>query len=82
GKDEEEQLANRFEEALCNGNVSVAPLIASGALGHCEVRLLRRGTYDEYRQMLKDEGANLNQIKPVKVIDTDKKKAFFFNHTI
>lgn len=82
GKDEEEQLAKRFEEALCNGNVSVAPLIASGALGHCEVRLLRRGTYDEYRQMLKDEGANLNQIKPVKVIDTDKKKAFFFNHTI
>ncbi|MGN0546035.1 MAG: GH3 auxin-responsive promoter family protein [Acutalibacteraceae bacterium] len=82
GKDEEEQLAKRFEEALCNGNVSVAPLIASGALGHCEVRLLRRGSYDEYRQMLKDGGANLNQIKPVKVIDTDKKKDFFFHHTI
>lgn len=82
GKDEEEALAAAFEKALCNGNVSVAPLIASGALGHCEVRLLKSGTYDEYRQMLKDSGANLNQIKPIKVIDTDKKKDFFFSHTI
>lgn len=81
-KSEEEALAAEFEKALCNGNVSVAPLISSGALGHCEVKLLKKGTYDEYRQMLKDGGANLNQIKPIKVIDTDKKKDFFFSHTI
>lgn len=81
-KDEEKELAERFEKALCEGNVSVAPLIASGALGHCEVKLLKKGTYDDYRQMLKEGGANLNQIKPIKVLDTDKKKEFFFNHTI
>ncbi len=81
-KDEEEYLAEKFEKALCDGNVSVAPLIASGALGHCEVKLLKKGTYDDYRQMLKEGGANLNQIKPIKVIDTDKKKDFFFSHTI
>ena len=81
-KEEETLLAEKFEKSLCNGNVSVAPLIASGALGHCEVKLLKKGTYDDYRQILKDGGANLNQVKPIKVIDTDKKKDFFFNHTI
>lgn len=81
-KNDEEYLANKFEKALCDGNVSVAPLIASGALGHCEVKLLKKGSYDEYRQMLADGGANLNQIKPIKVIDTDKKREFFFSHTI
>lgn len=80
--DEEELLAQKFEEVLCNGNVSVAPLIASGALGHCEVRLLQKGTYDAYRQMLKEGGANLNQIKPIKLIDTEKKKEFFFSRTL
>lgn len=81
-KDEEKHLAQVFEKALCNGNVSVAPMIASGALGHCEVKLLKKGSYDEYRQMLADGGANLNQIKPVKSIDTEKKKEFFFSRII
>ena len=81
-KEDEAVYSELFEKALCNGNVSVAPLIASGALGHCEVKFLRKGTYDDYRQMLKDNGANLNQVKPIKVIDNDKKKDFFFSHLI
>ncbi|MBP3697138.1 MAG: GH3 auxin-responsive promoter family protein [Clostridia bacterium] len=81
-KEDEKAYSEAFEKALCNGNVSVAPLIASGALGHCEVKFLKKGTYDDYRQMLKENGANLNQVKPIKVIDNDKKKDFFFSHTI
>lgn len=69
-----------FEKMLCKGNVSVEPLIKSGALGHCEVKFLRHGTYDAYRDVLKSKGANLNQVKPIKVIDTDEKKDFFFSH--
>ncbi len=79
---DEKLYSEKFEEALCNGNVSVAPLIKSGALGHCEVKFLRHGTYDDYRQMLKDNGANLNQIKPIKVINSEERKEFFFNHII
>ncbi|MBQ8029136.1 MAG: GH3 auxin-responsive promoter family protein [Clostridia bacterium] len=81
-KEEEKLYSEKFEEALCKGNVSVGPLIKSGALGHCEVRFLKPGTYDDYRQMLKENGANLNQIKPVKVINSEERKDFFFSHVI
>ena len=69
-----------FEKKLCKGNVSVEPLIKSGALGHPEVCFLKKGTYDDYREVLRKRGANLNQVKPIKVIDTDEKRDFFFNH--
>lgn len=82
GPEDEDTYAKEFEKALCDGNVSVAPLIASGALGHCEVKFLEKGTYDDYRELLRAGGANLNQVKPIKVIDTDKKKDFFFSHII
>ena len=69
-----------FEKMLCKGNISAAPLIKSGALGHCEVKFLRTGTYDDYREILRARGANLNQVKPIKVIDNDEKRDFFFSH--
>ncbi len=69
-----------FEEYLCKGNVSVEPLIKSGALGHPQVKFLKKGTYDDYREVLRSRGANLNQVKPLKVIDTDEKRDFFFAH--
>ena len=69
-----------FEEKLCQGNVSVEPLIKSGALGHPEVCFLKKGTYDDYREVLRKRGANLNQVKPIKVIDNDEKRDFFFDH--
>lgn len=79
---DEKLYSEKFETVLCKGNVSVEPLIKSGALGHCQVKFLKHGTYDDYRQMLKENGANLNQIKPVKVINSDERKEFFFNHII
>lgn len=79
---DEAAYAEEFEKCLCAGNVSVGPLIKSGALGHCEVKFLRHGTYDDYREMLKANGANLNQIKPIKVINSDERRDFFFSHII
>ena len=79
--DEKKATYNQeFEKYLCKGNVSVEPLIKSGALGHPEVKFLKKGTYDEYRELLRSRGANLNQVKPLKVIDTDEKRDFFFAH--
>lgn len=77
--EEEAEYARIFEETFCAGNVSVEPLIKSGALGHCEVRFLQKGTHDEYRELLRANGANLNQVKPIKVITTQAQKDFFFN---
>ncbi len=74
------RYAEIFEKKLCETNVLVPPLIRNGALGHCEVKFLRKGTYEDYRQVLKDRGANLNQVKPIKVIDNDDRKNFFLSH--
>ncbi len=79
--DEKKKRYNKaFEMMLFKGNVSVEPLIKSGALGHPEVKFLKHGTYDEYRELLRLRGANLNQVKPIKVIDNEEKKEFFFSH--
>lgn len=78
----EEEYAKLFEELFCKNNPSAQPVFKNGSLGHCEVKFLRRGTYDDYRQVLKDRGANLNQVKPLKLIDTEEKKEFFFSHII
>lgn len=77
-----ERYTKVFEEKLCEGNVSVKPLIDSGALGSCEVKFLRHGTYDDYREVLRARGANLNQVKPIKVIDSEERKEFFLSHVI
>lgn len=79
---DEAEYARIFEETFCAGNVSVEPLIKSGALGHCEVKFLRKGTNDAYRELLRANGANLNQIKPIKVITTEEQKSFFFDRII
>ena len=79
---DEAEYARIFEETFCAGNVSVGPLIKSGALGHCEVKFLQKGTNDAYRELLRANGANLNQIKPIKVITTDVQKEFFFSRVI
>lgn len=78
-KEKQAEYPEAFEKMLCKVNVSVMPMLKSGSLGRCEVKFLRRGTYDEYREVLRARGANLNQVKPIKVIDNDEKKEFFFS---
>lgn len=81
-KSKEKEYAELFEELFCENNPSAKPVFKNGSLGHCEVKFLRHGTYDDYRQVLKDRGANLNQVKPVKLIDNEERKEFFFSHII
>ncbi|MBP3329283.1 MAG: GH3 auxin-responsive promoter family protein [Clostridia bacterium] len=81
-KSKEKEYAELFEELFCENNPSAKPVFKNGSLGHCEVKFLRHGTYDDYRQVLKDRGANLNQVKPVKFIDNEERKEFFFSHII
>lgn len=74
------RYAEIFEKRLCETNVLVMPQIRNGALGHCEVKFLKNGTYSDYRETKGRQGANLNQLKPVKVIDNDERYEFFFGH--
>ncbi|MBR4727980.1 MAG: GH3 auxin-responsive promoter family protein [Clostridia bacterium] len=51
-----------------------------GMLNRPEVLFLKSGTYWDYREQLRADGVVLNQIKPVTVINNDKRKFFFFSH--
>ncbi len=74
--------SEEFERFLYQGNVSVEPLVKSGALGKPQVKFLKKGTYEAYREILKSKGINLNQVKPVKVIDTKEKEDFFLSRIV
>lgn len=80
-KSKEKEYAQLFEE-IFSQNPSAECVFRNGSLGHCEVKFLKHGTYDDYRQVLKNRGANLNQVKPVKLIDNEERKEFFFSHII
>lgn len=80
-KSKEAEYAKLFEE-IFSQNPSAECVFRNGSLGHCEVKFLKHGTYDDYRQMLKNRGANLNQVKPIKFIDNEERKEFFFSHII
>jgi hypothetical protein len=58
----------------------VVRLLYSKKISENQVCFLKKGTYDDYREVLRKRGANLNQVKPIKVIDTDEKRDFFFDH--
>lgn len=47
-----------------------------------QIRNLKPGTFEEWKQVLRDKGVSPNQIKPVTVLDNKEKEDFFFNHLI
>ena len=75
---EQGHYAEVFEKRLIEVNSEVEPNQRSGSLGKTEVKFLQHGTYDAYRDLLHSRGASINQLKPIKAIDTDEKKEFFF----
>ena len=75
-----DELAKEFDERLSEANLFISDAKGTGTLGDTEVKILKKGTYGEYREMLKKNGANLNQVKPIRVINTQEKKEFFYNH--
>lgn len=74
-----EAMAKAFDKYLSDSNLFISDAKNTGTLGDTEMHFLRQGTYEEQREALKKRGANLNQIKPLRVIKEDKKD-FFFSH--
>ena len=53
-----------------------------GMLNRPEILLLAPGTYNDYRESLRNKGVVLNQIKPVTVINTPERRDFFLGHSV
>jgi hypothetical protein len=47
-------------------------------IGAPEVHFLKKGAFERYKEHLYGNGKEVGQHKPVRVIDTEEKKKFFF----
>ena len=73
------QMAN---EEMCDINKRYNDLMGLDLIGKMQIRNLKPGTFEEWKQVLRDKGVSPNQIKPVTVLDNKEKEDFFFNHLI
>lgn len=76
------KMRDIIEDKLCLYNYSYAEKIKNGKLGNLEVRMLKPGTYMRYRNAVAKRGASPNQIKPLRVADTEEKKKFLISNSI
>ncbi len=74
------EIEKALDEWLNESNEKYFKYRRWGMITDPKVVLLKKGTYADYRDMLKKQGKVLNQIKPVTVINTDERKEFFFSH--
>ena len=79
-KDMIPQIEKELDEFLNESNEKYFKYRRWNMIDSPKVCLLKKGTYADYRDMLKKQGKVLNQIKPVTVINTDERKDFFFSH--
>lgn len=75
-------LARAIDGKLNLINLDYAKFRNTNAIGAPAVRFLKKGTYAAYLQGLRETGVNINQVKPVCVINTPEKKKFFFDNII
>ena len=72
------EFAAVFDEVLGQANYYIATGRKFGSLTDSEFHFLKPGTYAQWSEYRKSLGINLNQVKPVKVINSPEKKEFFF----
>ena len=85
---EEAEHAAKFAELLgevvtdsTKKNLEMRVEAENGAtLGKTELHFVKKGTYHQYLEMKKNEGANLNQLKPVVLLNTQDKRNFFWKN--
>ena len=76
--EKKEEVENFVDESFREANEKYEKYRRWGMLSAPEVLALQKGAYDDYRASLVAQGRVLNQIKPVVVLNTPEKKAFFF----
>ena len=75
-------LIEALDEALKEINEKYFKYRRWGMIGQPEVLLLAPKTYLDYKEMLRGKGVVLNQIKPVTILNTDERRAFFLSHAV
>ena len=69
-----------LDEYLSESNEKYFKYRRWGMLAAPKFNVLKKDTYADYREHLKKQGKILNQVKPVTVINTPEREAFFLSH--
>ncbi len=77
-----ELAARTFDEKMQENNIEYARYRVNNTLMQADAHFIRPGSFDEYRHMLQEMGRDTNQLKPVTILNSDKKKEFFFDRVI
>ncbi len=73
------ELRDAIEARMMQANPSYGEKIRRGILADLEILFLQPQTYQLYREVMIMRGTSVNQLKPVRVIDTPMKQKFFFS---
>lgn len=74
--------AEAFEEMLREVNSMYRFYEGNNLIDPPVILCQRKGTHDEWREARVRAGASVDQVKPVRILDTDEKKEFFLSRTV
>nr|WP_294493716.1 GH3 auxin-responsive promoter family protein [uncultured Anaerosporobacter sp.] len=77
-----EQMQESMEKKLRGANFLYDLFASSGKLAPLEIHILQKNSYINYKQNLLNEGKNISQIKPVRIISSAKIRDFFLDHIV
>lgn len=67
-----------LDDYLGQANPSYGTKVKTGVLGPLELKISQIETHALYRDIMISKGVSVNQLKPVRVLDTPMKERFFF----
>ena len=77
-KNEAERVSEVMDRKLKEANPEIEFMQGEGNLGAAKVEFAQPQTFALYRELRIHRGASINQVKPVRTIDTPEKEKFFF----
>lgn len=77
-----EQMQESMEKKLRGANFLYDLFASSGKLAPLEIHILQKNSYINYKQNLLNEGKNISQIKPVRIISSAKIRDFFLDRIV
>lgn len=78
----EEEATSMMDALLGKHNMDYKDCRNLKEIGDLAVHFLKNGTSERYKEHLQQQGIEVGQYKPVRIIDTEEKKKFFFGEIL
>lgn len=77
-----EELSDAMDRELRRQSFDYDDCRSRGEIGCARVRLVKRGAFGEYTNMLRNNGVDTGQLKPLRLLNTEGKRGFFNDRII